>query len=200
MKTNTILKGCIFLLYLFVSMHSVAQSFAKELHSYEKRILPLIITDTNQIEWDWDCSIPSNIQKKLLSLSCIPEPWHYSPDYSYYCCFNLNVASITPDIILAIFYTNANTDFTRSLIIATFDTLGNEIQSYILATDDLNLVQPLQSNGQDYRIIRTTVALDNKNVNVSEISFYIPLSGDAWRREETVHNYFIDNNGFLWSQ
>ena len=106
-----------FVFILLSSTLSFSQSFVDKLRLYERSTYPLTITDTNQIEWDWDCSLPNDIQKSLLSISCVPDVWHYSSEYSYYCCFNLNVVFVNPKVIMAIFYTNANTDFTRSLII-----------------------------------------------------------------------------------
>ncbi len=182
------------------STQSFSKSFVDKLRLYERDSSQLTITDTNQIEWDWDCSIPDDIQKSLLSLSCVPNVWHYSSEYSYYCCFNLNVVFVNPKVIMAVFYTNANTDFTRSLIIATFDTLGNEISSHIIATDDNNIVRPLQSNGKEYRIVRTIVEIKDNNINVTEISLFFGQYDDTYRREEITHNYSIENGGTILFQ
>ena len=79
---------------------------------------------------------------------------------------------------------------------ATFDTLGNEIASHIIATDDNNIVRPLQSNGKEFRIVRTIVKIEDNNINITEISFFIDrYKWNTNRREEITHSYIIDNDG-----
>ena len=81
-----------------------------------------------------------------------------------------------------------------------FDTLGNEISSHIIATDDNNIVRPLQSNGKEYRIVRTIVEIKDNNINVTEISLLFGQYDDTYRREEITHNYSIENGGAILFQ
>ena len=92
------------------------------------------------------CDTPSPIDSLLLHLSCFPaERMGINSQYSPYCIGEvkrLPIPDLDTALLPVLFYVEADRDYTKSLVLATFTHDGTEVASQVIASDDPALMAP----------------------------------------------------------
>lgn len=84
------------------------------------------------------CDTPYEIKKHIQELKCLPTGMLDSK--SPYCVGDfcrLEFSNVDSCVIPLLFYIEADMDFTKSLILATFNCNGEELSSRVIASDDV---------------------------------------------------------------
>lgn len=141
-------KQMIFLFLIFFSTHTsfsqnkYASEFKDWISGISSRIQPLAEQDTLLVEEDIACCIPFNIEQHIAELSCFPDCMGFLYDGPYYTgkYFRINLKDTIPNVYVLLFHVSGFVDFTRSLVLATFDSTGMEISSMIVASEDICVI------------------------------------------------------------
>ena len=130
------------------------------------------------------CNTPSEIKKHIQKLKCLPTGMLDSK--SPYCVGDfcqLEFSNVDSCVIPLLFYIEADMDFTKSLILATFNCNGEELSSKVIASDDVKfrpLTNPSDSstlNFFQYIILNNILYVrechyNYKNLLLENISIY----------------------------
>ena len=86
------------------------------------------------------CDMPDAVEKQIQQLSCFQEkPLGFNGRYSPYCIGNANRLLVSPldtGLVAISFYIEADRDFTKSLVLAIFNSAGTEVSAKVIASDD----------------------------------------------------------------
>lgn len=168
-------------------------SFMHLLDLVHNENVPFIGSDTDIVFYDFDfnCNTtPFYLEKHFLQqLKSIPK--YFLSDTGYYCTSRLNVIrGMDIDGIPIIFYMQGGWEKSRSLVFAVFDSLGNEISSKILVTDDCSIDAYKDSNKWLYKH-------SIYNVNISSIDIIV-FSGGSYEDKKYTKSYLkfqVSKNG-----
>lgn len=139
-----------FLLFvIFFSTHAsfcqnkYASEFKDWISGISSRIKPLTEQDTLLVAEDIGCCIPFNIEQRIAKLSCFPDCMGFLYDGPYYTGKYLRIIlkDTTPNVYVLLFYVSGFIDFSKSLVLATFDSTGIEISSMIVASEDICVLE-----------------------------------------------------------
>ena len=117
------------------------------------------------------CDTPHDIAQHIQELSCLPvgllsinEP---------YCSGNfsrLELEDLDSCVVPMLFYIEADMDFTKSLIFVSFDCMGKELSSRILATDDHSMLPLKEKTNELLFNLFQYIVLEN-NLYVRECQY-----------------------------
>lgn len=130
-------------------------------------------TDIIFYDLDFDCNTtPSYLERKFLKyLTIIPE--NFLSDTGCYCTSRLRVIrGMNINGIPLIFYMQGGWEKSRSLVFAVLDSVGNEISSKILVTDDCSLDAYKDSNKLLFKHSIYTIDTSSIKIDVFSGSYY----------------------------
>lgn len=141
------------------------------------------------------CDTPRDISRHILKISCLPAG--LLDINGPYCSGNfirLGCKNVDSCVSPMLFYIEADMDYTKSLIYVSFDSMGNELSSMVLATDD-ERVRPLKEKTEEpslnlfqYIIIEDDLYVRECQYNKELILNSITISVYSISHNGTIHN------------
>jgi hypothetical protein len=169
------------------------------INPYYKKILPVYCTDLDLIE-NMSCLDETNFElrsKYLMNISAISQLSKfaiYDNGKFIGSSYVINKLQIIKrpgmSVYITLFYIKAPWDNSRSLVYAVLDSLGNEIYSKILVTED-----SIIENNPQKMYKQTLYMLDYSHIEIlvfKSTDFY----GDL-KAEQDYYNYLINEDGSL---
>ena len=146
------------------------------------------------------CDTPDDVFQHIQELSCLPAD--LLDMKGLYCSGNfarLDINNIDSSVVPMLFYIEADMDFTKSLLFVSFDSMGNELSSIVLATDD-DRVRPLKEKTDEptlnlfqYIIIEDILYVRECQYNKELILDNIQISAYKISSNGIIHKNHIEN-------